>query len=100
QFLSPHYLHGASCFPRPDFINVGVYGVPKSGEDIPAMTHALELAANALGGRKMLYALNYYSEEEFWAVYDRERYDALRCAYGAESHPSLYQRTNSGSSRS
>ncbi|MDP1836387.1 MAG: FAD-binding protein [Chlamydiales bacterium] len=84
QFLCPHHLTDSTQFPQPDFVNVGVYGIPKSGVPIPNIVRELEQLANDLGGRKVLYSFNFYSPEDFWKVYDRERYNALRTHYGAE----------------
>ena len=36
-------------------------------------------------GRKVLYAHAYYSEAEFWQVYDRPSYQTLRQQYHAEA---------------
>lgn len=41
---------------------------------------------------KWLYAATYYTEEEFWDVYDRRSYEALRERYGAESLPSVWEK--------
>ena len=78
QFLSPHYQETASRWPLPDFVNVGAYGVPHQGRAIPDATRALESLVHQLGGRKMLDSIKYSPEDEFWKVYDRARYLALR----------------------
>jgi FAD/FMN-containing dehydrogenase len=78
QFLSPHHLSGKGRAPKPDFVNVGVYGIPAKGRAVPDVTRELEELTHALGGRKMLYATNSIPEERFWQIYDRERYDSLR----------------------
>ena len=52
----------------------------------------LEWKLKELGGRKWLYARTYYIEEEFWSLYDREWYDALRVKYNATSLPSVYDK--------
>ncbi|KEF56937.1 uncharacterized protein A1O9_07127 [Exophiala aquamarina CBS 119918] len=41
---------------------------------------------------KWQYADTFYTEEEFWAIYDREGYQKLRRKYGAESLPDVYQK--------
>lgn len=53
---------------------------------------ALEQEVARLGGKKCLYAHAYYTEDEFWAHYDRETYDALREKYGAGYLPSVYDK--------
>ncbi|MFP4206487.1 MAG: FAD-binding oxidoreductase [Spirochaetaceae bacterium] len=72
-------------------VDVGVWGVPRG--DFLRANRAIEEKALELDGRKMLYAHVYRPEEEFWSVYDRDRYNALRCAYRAEgAFPSLYEK--------
>ncbi len=96
QFLSPHFHENASQSTLPDFVNVGVYGVPHHGREAPETTRALESLAHHLGGRKMLYALNYIPEAEFWRTYDRVRYLALRREYAGEGlWEDFYEKTHS-----
>ena len=45
-----------------------------------------------LGGRNFWYAHAYYTEEEFWNIYDRKRYVALRAKYHATYLPSVYDK--------
>ena len=45
-----------------------------------------------LGGKKWLYAHAYYTEDEFWANYDRVSYDALRAKYSATYLPTVYDK--------
>lgn len=57
-----------------------------------AQNRRLENRVRELGGKKWLYAHAYYTEEEFWSIYDRKRYDALREKYHATHLPDLYQK--------
>ncbi|GMF84135.1 unnamed protein product [Aspergillus oryzae] len=57
-----------------------------------AQNRRLEHKVRELGGKKWLYAHAYYTEEEFWSIYDRKRYDALREKYHAAHLPDLYQK--------
>lgn len=41
---------------------------------------------------KWLYAHTYYTEEEFWDIYDRKWYDDLRVKYHATTLPSVYEK--------
>ena len=41
---------------------------------------------------KWLYADAFYTETEFWDIYDRKWYDDLRKKYHAESLPSVYEK--------
>lgn len=77
QFFAPHY--GES-----DFINIGLYGIPRSTQSVPALSKELEEEIVAFGGRKMLYSFTYYSEEQFAKIYDCKRAERLRKKYHAE----------------
>ena len=52
----------------------------------------LEQKVHELGGRKWLYAQAFYTEDEFWAHYDRKAYDTVRVKYGSEWLPSVYDK--------
>ncbi|KAL8938405.1 MAG: hypothetical protein Q9216_003922 [Gyalolechia sp. 2 TL-2023] len=74
-------------------LNVGLWGEgPKSPKDFIAANRDIERKLVELGGMKALYAHTYYTEDEFWRVYDRKWYDALRQKYGAQSLPSAYDK--------
>ncbi|KAE8355644.1 FAD binding domain protein [Aspergillus coremiiformis] len=57
-----------------------------------AQNRRLEEKVREFGGKKWLYAHAYYTEEEFWSIYDRKRYDGLRAKYHAAYLPDLYQK--------
>ncbi|CAG9989032.1 unnamed protein product [Clonostachys byssicola] len=68
-------------------LNIGVWGWgPWDYETF------LESTLKALGGRKWLYAHTYYTEDEFWAEYDRPWYRALREKYFATTLPTIYDK--------
>ena len=73
--------HGGMCY------NVGVYGPPHGGAsfDPVELNRALEARVTALGGRKMLYAQSFYTEDEFWPLFDRPAYARVRARYGADA---------------
>ncbi|PYI11773.1 FAD binding domain protein [Aspergillus sclerotiicarbonarius CBS 121057] len=52
----------------------------------------LEQKVHDLGGKKWLYACAYYTEAEFWDIYDKKRYDTLREKYHAQYLGDLYQK--------
>ena len=52
----------------------------------------LENKVRELGGLKWLYAHTFYTEDEFWQIYDRKWYDAMREKYHATSLPSVYEK--------
>ncbi|MCP5470042.1 MAG: FAD-binding oxidoreductase [Chlamydiales bacterium] len=77
QIFSPHKS-------KKTLVNVGLYG---------AFQKSLDQEIAYLGGRKMLYSLTSYSEEEFRALYDVEAYDALRKKFYAEKiFPHVYDK--------
>jgi len=74
-------------------INVGVWGPgPTDHQAFVAVNRKLEQKVRELSGMKWLYAHAYYTEEEFWQIYDRDWYDALRAKYGATSLPNVYDK--------
>lgn len=96
QFLCPHHLKRASRYPQPDFVNVGVYGIPKGDSPVPEVVQGLETLANDLGGRKVLYSFNFYTEQRFWQVYDSNSYHSLRQRYGADGRlKNFYEKLHS-----
>ena len=76
-----------------EMLNIGLWGWgPADPEAFIADNRALEDELVRLGGRKWLYAHTYYSEEEFWRIYDRPWYDALRAKYRAGTLPTVYDK--------
>ncbi|PQE09548.1 24-dehydrocholesterol reductase precursor protein [Rutstroemia sp. NJR-2017a BBW] len=72
-------------------LNIGLWGYGKQ-HDLVTANVSLERKLKELGGMKWLYAQTYYSENEFWEMYDRKWYDGLREKYGATSLPSVYEK--------
>ena len=86
QFLSPH-------FGKTDFLNIGLYGIPRSKLSIPQLSATLEKQIIDYGGRKMLYSFTYYDKEIFSKIYDEARYSELRKKYYATHvFPTLYEK--------
>lgn len=76
-------------------INIGVWGPgPRSRPAFVAKNRLLEAKVRELGGMKWLYAHAYYTEAEFWSVYDREGYDKLRVKYYADRLPNVYDKVH------
>ena len=84
--------------PAQSVINIGVYAKFGGGyNDFIDVNRNLERKLMQLGGRKVLYAHQYFSREEFWHVYDREWYQELREKYfAADVFPDLYDSTHVG----
>ncbi|PIG87682.1 FAD binding domain protein [Aspergillus arachidicola] len=83
--------------PDPDrhdmMLSVGVWGPgPKGKKNFVDFNRKLEKVINTVGGQKWLYARTYYTEEEFWSIYDRDTMDGLRQKYHTSYLPSLYQK--------
>lgn len=74
-------------------LNIGLWGKgPSQYDDFVTVNRDLELKLREFDGMKWLYAHTYYTEQEFWDIYDREWYDALRNKYDATSLPSVYEK--------
>ncbi|KAI1169645.1 FAD-binding domain-containing protein [Nemania sp. FL0916] len=85
-------LPGPKSSPKP-MLNIGLWGL--ASQDLPSFVRQnrhLEHTLEELGGRKVLYAHTYYTEDEFWRLYDRKWYDDLRKKYWAESLPNVYDK--------
>jgi Delta24-sterol reductase len=74
-------------------LNVGIWGIgPEKREDFIKANRELEDKVHELNGKKWLYAHTYYTEEEFWNIYDCEEYAALRTKYNATYLPNVYDK--------
>ena len=74
-------------------LNVGLWGYGHPERHVSfKMNRHLEAMLRKLGGMKWLYANTYYAETEFWDIYDRQWYDALRRKYDATTLPSVYDK--------
>lgn len=74
-------------------LNIGLWGPgPTNRDAFIKVNRQLEHKLHELGGTKWLYAHTYYTATEFWAIYDRKWYDALRAKYDATSLPSIWEK--------
>lgn len=76
-------------------LNIGLWGAPKGltrPDDFVRANKELEAKLRELGGMKWLYAHAYYTEDEFWSIFDRAWYDGLRAKYGATSLTNVYEK--------
>lgn len=92
---SQHGLYSSLAKPStPEMImNFGVWGPGSTDRrEFVRQNRMLEHKVGELGGRKWLYAHAYYTEEEFWEIFNREDYDALRVKYGADYLASVYDK--------
>ena len=93
--IHPHSSRdeGSESDKPPHLLNIGLWGFgPSSREEFVSLNRDLESKVRELGGMKWLYAHTYYTEQEFWEVYDRKWYEALREKYDATSLPSVYDK--------
>jgi FAD/FMN-containing dehydrogenase len=65
------------------YVNFGFWDVISRRESIPPghFNRLVEQKVMALGGMKSLYSDSYFTEEEFWSLYNRPRYQALKTRY-------------------
>jgi hypothetical protein len=79
QIFAPHLTNTSHV------INVGIYGLPayytSSTENV---TKQLESKTRQCGGKKVFYSRSFYTKEEFWQIYSKSSYQALRAKMGAD----------------
>jgi delta24-sterol reductase len=89
---SSHKALGMEEHPK-QMLNIGLWGFgPKKYADYINANRALEAKLQELGGMKWLYSQTYYSESEFWNIYQRSWYDELRTKYHATRLPNVWQK--------
>lgn len=67
-------------------ISVGLWGpYPSSEAEFVRANREIEAKMRELGGLKWLYSRVFYTEEEWWQVYDKQEYEQLRLKYHATS---------------
>ena len=74
-------------------LNIGVWGeTPKQYLQV-TINRLIERKLKSLAGMKWLYAQTFYTEDEFWSIYDKKWYDDVRQKYKADAHvPSVYDK--------
>ncbi|KAF2402369.1 24-dehydrocholesterol reductase-like protein precursor [Trichodelitschia bisporula] len=89
----PHSPETEASGELKQMLNIGVWGYgPKNHEKYIEANRDLEHELRRLGGMKWFYAQTYYSEDEFWEMYDKKWYENLRKKYNATHLPSVYQK--------
>lgn len=74
-------------------LDVGIWDMgPDDAHAFIKLNRDFEAKVTQLGGMKCLYAHAYYTEQEFWDIYDETKYMELRRKYHAESLPSVYDK--------
>jgi FAD/FMN-containing dehydrogenase len=69
--------------PEKLYVNFGFWDVIRGRETLPPGTYnrQIEAKVSALGGMKSLYSDSYFTPEQFWQIYNRPAYDALKKKY-------------------
>ncbi|EAS36549.3 FAD binding domain-containing protein [Coccidioides immitis RS] len=79
--------------PSKMLLNFGVWcSASPNREKFVKLNRDIEHKVQELNGLKCLYAHAYYTEDEFWSIYDRKLYDKLRSIYHADHLPSIYDK--------
>lgn len=92
QKLSPSFIETDLI------IDIGIWGQSdKYLLDKIGLNRYFEIFAKELNSRKMLYAHAYYTEKEFWSIYEKKWYEHLRKKYFADKvFPDIWQKTHVG----
>ncbi|KAJ5476897.1 hypothetical protein N7475_002626 [Penicillium sp. IBT 31633x] len=79
---------------KTQLLNFGIWGpaITTDQAGFVAQNRRLEHKVQNLGGKKWLYAHTYYTEDEFWGIYNKPTYDSLRGKYHAQHLPNLYDK--------
>lgn len=93
--VKPEPLSPLSCngIDTPLTMNIGVWGprIPDY-KKFKQLNRDIEIELPRYGGKKWMYAHTYYTENEFWKIYDKKWYDALRKKYKATTLPTMYDK--------
>ncbi len=73
------------------YINFGFWGGKKTDQPDGYHNRLIEERVAELEGKKSLYSTSFFTEEDFWARYNRPAHDALKTQYDPENtFPDLY----------
>lgn len=84
--------------PVSSLINIGVWSNEafRDYDDFIAINRNVEQKVTELSGRKWFYGHSFYTEKEFWKIFDREWYESIRRKYHAQYLPDIYTKIKSG----
>jgi FAD/FMN-containing dehydrogenase len=77
------------------YLNFGFWGSVRTSSDQAAghFNRRIESIVNRLGGRKSLYATSFFTEDEFWRIYNGIAYRKLKSKFDPQdAFPDLYQK--------
>lgn len=87
--LYPFYKMNADVF----YVNFGFWDMLPMNKEDGYYNRLIENKVAELSGNKSLYSRVYYTEDEFWKIYDRELYDRLKNKYDPQQQlNNLYQK--------
>ena len=90
-----HPFHVSNDGTAQPLLNIGLWGkAPHGIDESVRQNRELEARLTELGGRKLLYSHTYYSENEFWRLYDHNWYETLRKKYSATTLPTIYDKVH------
>jgi FAD/FMN-containing dehydrogenase len=69
------------------YVNFGFWDVIRGRKRLPPghYNRQIESKVRELGGMKSLYSDSYFTPEEFWSIYNKDTYDALRAKYDPQN---------------
>jgi Delta24-sterol reductase len=95
--ISPKHLAPET---HPLLLNVGVWGPgPDSPDGWVEVNRSLESKVAELKGTKWLYAHMFYTEDEFWEIYDLPAYASLREKFNATQLPTVFDKVKRTTSK-
>jgi FAD/FMN-containing dehydrogenase len=81
-----------SKLPDKLMIDIAIYGMKQRGTT--NYYRLMEEKLQELGGMKTLISYNYYEEEEFWTIFNRKNYDAVKAITDPDNiFRNLYEKT-------
>lgn len=65
------------------YVNFGFWDVIRGRKELPPgfYNHQVEEKVLAFGGMKSLYSDSYFTQEQFWKIYNKPAYDGLKKKY-------------------
>jgi FAD/FMN-containing dehydrogenase len=76
------------------YVNFGFWDTMPTDKPEGHYNKIVESLVSAHDGKKSLYSSSYFTREEFWRIYDRTAYDALKRTHDKNKRfPDLYEKT-------
>ena len=76
---------GGLDFAKKLYVNFGFWGMLETKDKNGHYNRLIEKKVTALRGNKSLYSNAYYTESEFWSIYNKPLYHALKNKYDPEN---------------